>query len=67
MKGYIGGDQEMVMFAGNFGRYKAKVEEMIEKRERLALGNKAESEEHLEMHGGLREGTGMKTYLHGRT
>ena len=61
----IGGNQEEVMSAGTFGRYKAEVEGMIEIRERLALRNKVESEKHLEIHGGLREGTGTKTYLHG--
>ena len=31
----------------------------------LALRNKVEEEEHLEIDGGLREEIGMKTYLHG--
>ena len=35
------------MSAGKFGKYKAEVEEMIERRERLALRNKVESEQHL--------------------
>ncbi|KCZ94934.1 hypothetical protein HOC_20993, partial [Hyphomonas oceanitis SCH89] len=39
--------------------------ERIESRERLALRKKVEGEEHLEMYGGLREGIGMKRYLHG--
>ena len=29
------------------------------------LRNKAKSEKHSELYGGLSEGTGMKTYLHG--
>ena len=37
---------------------------MIERRERLALRNKVESEKHLEIYGRLREGIGMKAYLH---
>ena len=52
------------MSAGKFERYKAEVEERIERREMLALGNKVESEKHLEIYGGLTEGIGMKTYLH---
>ena len=44
------------MSALKFGRYKAEVE----KREWLALRNKAGSEKHLEIYGGLREGIGMK-------
>ena len=39
----IGVNQEDVMSAGKFGRYKAEVEEMIERRETLALRNKVES------------------------
>ena len=38
---------------------------MTERRESLALRNKVESERHLEIQEGLREGIGMKTYLHG--
>ena len=56
-----------MMSAGKFGRYKVEVEERIERRERLALRNKVGSERHLETYGGLREGIGMKTYLHGPT
>ena len=54
--------REEVMSAGKFGRYKTEVEEMIERRGRLALRNTVESEKHLEICGGLREGIGMKTY-----
>ena len=36
-----------MMPAGKFGRYKAKAEEGIERKERLALRNKVESEKHL--------------------
>ena len=35
-----GGNQEEVMSAGKFGKYKAEVEAIIERRERLALRNK---------------------------
>ena len=61
----IGGNQEEVMSAGKFGRYKAEVEEIIKRRERPALRNKVESGKHLEIYGGLSEGIGMKTFLHG--
>ena len=61
----IGGNQEKLMSVGKFGRYKAQVEERMERRERLALRNKVESENNLEIYGGLGEGTGMKSYLHG--
>ena len=55
-----------MMSAGKVERYKTEeVEEWIERRERLALRNKVESEKHLEIYGRLREGIGMKTYLHG--
>ena len=52
------------MSAGKFGKYKAKAGQRIEIRERLALRKKVESEKRLEIHGGIREGIGMKTYLH---
>ena len=62
----IGVNQEDVMSAGKFGRYKAEVEEMIERRETLALRNKVESKKkHLEIYGGQREGIIIKAYLHG--
>ena len=32
--------------------------------ETLALRNKAKEEEHLELHGGSKEGKGMETYWH---
>ena len=45
------------MFAGKCGGYNAeKDEERMERREMLALRNKVESEKHLEIYGGLREG-----------
>ena len=43
----IGGNQEEVVSAGKFGKYKAEVEKGIERRERLVLRNKVESEKHL--------------------
>ena len=48
-----------------FRRYKTEIEERIETRERLALRNKVKSGKHLEIYGGLSEGIGMKTYVHG--
>ena len=45
--------------------WEAKVEERTERRERLALRNKVESEKHLELYGGLREEIPMKTHLNG--
>ena len=62
----IEGNQEEVMPAGNFGKYMAEVEERIERRERLALRNEVETGKHLEIYEGLREGIGMKYYLHGQ-
>ena len=52
----IGGNHEETMSVENFGRHKAEVEEMIERRETLALRNKVESGIHLEIYGGLSEG-----------
>ena len=61
----MGGNQEEVMSAWKFGRYKAELEERIETRERLALRNKVESGKKMEIYRGLREVIGMETYLHG--
>ena len=47
------------------GEYKTKIGDMIELRENKALRQKVDEEEHLKIYGGLREGRGMKTYLHG--
>ena len=47
-------------------RYMAEVEERIERRERPTLRTKVESEKRLQIYVGLREGIGMKTYLHGQ-
>ena len=58
-------DQKYVLSLEKFGGYKTEVKERIEERERLALRNKVNEEKHLEIHGGLREDIGMKTYLHG--
>ena len=52
------------MSAGKFGRYKAEVEERIERRGSLALRNKVGSEKRLDIREGLREEIEMKTYLH---
>ena len=46
------------------GGYNTEINERTEERERLALRNKVKGEKHLEIHGGLREDIGMKTYLH---
>ena len=61
----LGGDQEEVLSMEKFGGYKTEGNEIIEERERLALRNKVKEEKHLEIYGGLREGIGIKTYLHG--
>ena len=51
------------MPAERFGRYQTNVEETIlERRERLRSAKKQ-----LEICGGLSEGIGRKTYLHGQT
>ena len=42
----IGGNQEKRVSSEQFARYEAEVEEMLERRERLALRNKAKSEKH---------------------
>ena len=59
------GNQEDVMSAGKFRKYKAEVEDRIERSGRIALRNKVESEEHSEICGGLKEEVGMKSYLDG--
>ena len=53
------------MSVEDVGEYKAKVSDMIELREMKSLRQKADEEEHLKIYGGLGEGIGMKTYLHG--
>ena len=49
---------------GGLGKKNAIRGMMIERRERLAL-RKVESEKKTLLYGGLREGIGTKTYLHG--
>ena len=61
---YIEGNQEDVMSIDEFSRHKTEVEGMVERRERLALRNKVESEKHLKAYGGIGEGIGRKTHLH---
>ena len=56
----LGRNQVEMMYAGKFERYKAEIEERIERRERLALRNKVESEKHFEIYRGLREGIGYE-------
>ena len=50
---------------GESAGYKAKVRDMIEIREKGALRKKVDEEEHMKIHGGLKERVGMKAYLHG--
>ena len=50
---------------GESAGYKTKVRDMIEIREKGALRCKVDKEEHLKIYGGLKEGIGMKEYLHG--
>ena len=47
------------------GEYKTKVSDMKESREKKALRQEVDEEEHLKIYGGLREGIRTKTYLHG--
>ena len=54
-----------IMSIEDGGEYKTKLSDMIEIREKKALKQKIDEEEHLKIYGGLREGIGMKTYLHG--
>ena len=61
----LGEDQDEVLSIEKFGGYKTEAKEIIEKRERLALRNKVKEKKHLKIYGGLREGIGVKTYLHG--
>ena len=42
----------------------SKVRDMMETREKGALRCKVDKEEHLKIYGGLKEGIGMKAYLH---
>ena len=42
-----------------------KQKKRIERREIMALGREQKSEKHVEVYGGLSEGIGMETYLHG--
>ena len=59
------GNQKEMLAIEKFSGYKTEVKERLERRERLALRKKVEGEEHLEIYGGLKEGIGMKRYLHG--
>ena len=58
----IRGNQEDMMSAEKFWRYKTDVEERIERRKRLALRNKVKSEKLLDIYGGLSERKGMKKH-----
>ena len=59
----LGGGQEEVLSIEKFGGYRTEVKERIKEKERLAVRNKVK-EKYLEIYGGLREDTEMKTYLH---
>ena len=61
-----GGNQEEMMSARKFRRYKTEeAEEMIYRRETLlALRNNVKSEKSLEVYGRLSQGIEMKWYLH---
>ena len=61
----IGGNKDEVLSIGESAGYKTKVRDMIEIREKGALRCKVDKEEHLKIYGGLKEGIGMKEYLHG--
>ena len=66
MEGFWGRPRTGTVCREVFGGYKTELEEVIEERERLALRNKVKKERHLaEIYGGLRENTGIKTFLHG--
>ena len=57
-----------MMSAEKFGKYKAEVEERVERRERPAQRNYVKSEKHLRYSRGFkRMDIGMKTYSHGPT
>ena len=43
----VGGNQEEMVTIEKFGGYKTRAKEGIERRERLALGNKLKEKEHL--------------------
>ena len=61
----LGGDQEGLLSIEKFDGYKTEIKKITEERERLALRNKVNEENHLKIYGGLREDIGIKTYLHG--
>ena len=46
--------KEIIMSIEDVGEYKTKVSDMIEIREKKALKQKMDEEEHLEIYGGLR-------------
>ena len=46
------GAKKQMMSVEKSGRHKTEVEEMLRPRERLALTNEGEAEEHSEMYGG---------------
>ena len=61
----IGGNKDEVLSIGESAGYKTKVRDMMETREKGALRCEVDKEEHLKIYGGLKEGIGMKAYLHG--
>lgn len=61
----MGGIKMIKMSIGECGGYKTKARDMAERSRKEALRQKAHEGEHLEILEGLREGIGMKLYLHG--
>ena len=61
----VGGNKDEVLSTGENAGYKTKVSGVIETKEKGALRCKADKEENLKIYGGLKEGIGMKAYLHG--
>ena len=60
----VGGNKNEIMSIEDVGEYKTKVD-MIELREMKSLRQNVDEEDHLKIYGGLIEGMGMKTCLHG--
>ena len=52
----IGGNKKDILSIEDVGKYKAKVGDMIELRERKSLSQRANEEEHIKIYGGLGEG-----------
>ena len=61
----VGGNQEDIMSPEKYAEYQAKLNEWMERRERLVLRKKVKEEEHSEIYGRLIEEIRMKMCLHG--